>query len=122
MGFKETKTTTWFSGKFDTAINDGMKKISNAIDNVFTKTDEMFNELSSEIGGVDELVERMNRGSFRPRMHQTYYFIKSDYVNRRQYAEWAVNEGRPSDMSRIEVGNCYRTKEDCEKAIEYANR
>ena len=62
-----------------------------------------------------EWFEEINESTrWKPEMHQIYRYINSDsYVYGNSWADDYFDNGR------FEIGNCFETKEEAEKAVEY---
>lgn len=51
---------------------------------------------------------------WKPEMGQNYYFVDNDgFVVRNRWDDCSVDRGR------FEIGNCFQTKEEAERAVEY---
>lgn len=60
-----------------------------------------------------EEIEESTR--WKPEMGQKYYYLGNDgFV---YYDTWA--NGSPVDNGRFEIGNCFQTEEEAERAVEY---
>lgn len=78
-------------------------------------------KLQATLADVDKLEQNLKSGSdpyrFVPKVGEDYWF-----VDHHGGLDWYGNENDDTDKHLILTGNCYRTKEQAEKALEIINR
>lgn len=64
---------------------------------------------------LDDWFEEINESTrWKPEKFQEYYYVNSDgFAVVADWSDWSLDNGR------FEIGNCFKTKEEAERVIEY---